>query len=280
IGFTYDLNGTHQTIVRGGYGIYYGRSSNSLLFTALTSNAVTFATYTFTPTSAGAPQYPTVFTAPPSGTGARPSIQYLAPDFERPVIYSGELTVDRLIGREITVSASYLYSRGDHLPTFTDTNLPAPNAQVTYLVDGQPTNQTFPFYRGTRPDATINNAIEVIDSVESWYHALVLQANKRFSHGLLFNTSYTLSKAEDSGQNSTTFISTFATVYDPQNLGFEKGTSSFDRRHRFVGSAHYAPDYLWGIQVGGVLTLESGLPVTATISGSVANTGAVSTATT
>jgi Carboxypeptidase regulatory-like domain len=283
IGFTYDLNGTHQTIVRGGYGIYYGRSSNSLLFTALTSNAVTFATYSFTPTSAGAPVYPTVFDTPPSTTGTKPSIQYLAPDLERPRIDSAEFSVDRLIGHDITVSASYLYSKGSHLPTFTDTNLPTPNAQVTYIVDGQPTNQTFPFYRGGRPDANISNAIETIDSVESWYHALVLQANKRFSHGLLFNTSYTLSKAEDSGQNSTTFISSFATVYDPQNLGFEKGTSSFDRRHRFVGSAHYAPDHLWGIQIGGILTLESGLPVTSTISinsGALNNTGATSTITT
>ncbi len=265
---------------RAGYGLYFGRSSNSILFTALTENAVTFATYTFTPTSAGAPQYPNVFTAPPSGTGARPSIRYLSPDLERPEIHSAEATIDRLLGRNLTVSASYLYSKGTNLPTFIDTNLPAPNSQVTYVVAGE-NKGTFPFFRGARPDANINNAIMVADTVDSEYHGLVLQLNKRFSGGLLFNTSYTLSKSEDSGQNSTTFISTFSTVYNPFDPDFEQGISSTDRRHRFVGSFHYAPTWSWGIQIGGVGTFESGLPITAAISGGVAAaTGATNTATT
>ena len=57
----------------------------------------------------------------------------------------------------------------------------------------------FPFYRGTRPDANINNAIEVADIVDSTYNALVLQVNKRFNKGLLFNANYTLSKARGHG---------------------------------------------------------------------------------
>jgi hypothetical protein len=280
VGFTYDVGGAHKTVVRGGWGIYYGRSSNSVISSALTNNAVTFATYSFGPTSAGAPQYPNVFGAPPSGTGARPSIQYLASDLERPQIYMSELTVDRLVGRDITLSASYLNSLGRHLPTFPDTNLPAPSATVEYVLGGV-SQGTFPFYRGARPDGSINNAIEVADTVESTYHALVLQANKRFSRGLLFNANYTLSKSEDTGQNSTTFISNFSTLYDPQNVELEKGPSSFDRRHRFVTSFHYAPDFLYGVQVGGTGTFESGLPLTATISGGVSSaTGATATFTT
>jgi hypothetical protein len=179
----------------------------------------------------------------------------------------------------MTVSASYLYSRGTHLPLFTDTNLPPANAQVTYVLNGQ-NKGTFPFYRGTRPDTKIGAAIELLDSVESHYNALVLQANRRFNKGLLFNVNYTLSKSEDSGQNSTTFFSSFATPYDPFNPDLEWGTSDFDRRHRLVASIHYAPDYLWGIQIGGIGTFESGLPVTATISGSVSGTGAVNTSST
>ena len=280
LGLTYDVNGEHKTVVRAGYGLYFGRSSNSILFTALTENAVTFATYSFTPTAPGAPQYPNVFTAPPSGTGARPSIRYLSPELERPEIHSAEATIDRLLGRNLTASVSYLYSKGRHLPTFIDTNLNAPNSEVTYFV-GAENRGTFPFFRGTRPDANLNNAIEVADTVESEYHGLVLQVNKRFSNGLLFNTSYTLSKAEDTGQNSTTFISTFSTVVNPFDPDFERGISATDRRHRFVGSFHYAPDWAWGVQIGGVGTFESGLPLNATISGGVvAATGATSTATT
>jgi hypothetical protein len=105
----------------------------------------------------------------------------------------------------------------------------------------------------------------------------VLQANRRYRNGLLFNVNYTLSKATDDGQNSTTFISNFPTVVDPNNLAGEKGTSLFDRRHRFVGSFHYSPEWLWGVQVGGILTLESGLPIDPTISVNMSGTGAVVT---
>ncbi len=279
-GFTYNINGTHQTVIRGGYGIYYGRTSNSVLFSALTNNAVTFATYRFTPTTAGAPQYPNVLAAPPTIAGTKPAIQYLSAELQRPEIYMGELTVDRLIGKVVTVSASYLYSKGKHLPTFPDTNLNQPNSQVTYFI-GTENKGVFPFFRGLRPDQNVEAAIEVRDIVESTYHGLVLQANRRFSNGLLFSTNYTLSKAEDTGQNSTTFISNFSTLYNPFDPAGESGTSNFDRRHRFVASAHYAPDYLWGIQLGGVITAESGLPSTATVSGGVAAaTGATNTGTT
>ena len=89
--------------------------------------------------------------------------------------------------------------------------------------------------------------------------------NKRFNKGLLFNANYTLSKAEDTGQNSTTFISNFATMVDPFNNDAEKGPASFDRRHRGVVSVHYAPDFLWGFQIGGTGTFESGLPLNPTI---------------
>jgi len=280
VGVTYDVNGQHTTIVRGGWGIYYGRTSNSAISSALTNNAVTFATYTFTPTTAGAPQYPDTFSAPPTGSGNRPSIQFLSPDLQRPTIYMGEVTLERLLGWDTTVSGSYLYSKGNNLPTFIDVNLPQPTTTVELIVDGA-SRGTFPFFRGTRPDANVNNAINVADVVESTYHALVLQANKRFSKGLLFNANYTLSKSEDTGQNSTTFISTFSTLVNPFDVAGEQGPANFDRRHRFVASFHYTPEYLYGVQVGGTGTFESGLPLNPTISinsGAMTGTGAVSTA--
>lgn len=277
LGFSYDVGGNHRTVVRGGYGLYFGRTSNSFLFSALTNNAVTFATYQFNPTQAGAPTYPNVFAAPPSGSGARPNIQWLSPDLERPGIHMADVVVERQLMQDVSVSASYLFSRGTKLPTFIDRNLPAATAEAVYMLDGAQVGTT-PFYRGSRPDANVGSAIEVVSDVETTYHGLVLQLNKRFSRGLLFNTHYTLSKATDTGQNSTTFISNFMTVFDPNNLDAEKGTSNFDRRHRFVASFHYAPSYLWGFQVGGVYTGESGLPLDATIgSGGINGTGAVVT---
>jgi hypothetical protein len=281
IGFTYDLGGHHQTVVRGGWGVYYGRTSNSQISSALTNNAVTIATYTFNATTAGAPAYPSVLTGPPTIAGTKPSINYLSPSLERPQIYQSELTLDRTLGRDMTVSASYLYSHGTHLPLFYDSNLPAATAQVNVLLNGASVG-TFPFYRGTRPDVNVNAAIELLDVVKSTYNAMVLQVNKRYTHGLLFNVNYTLSKASDSGQNSTTFFGSFPNSFDPNNPQFDFGTSDFDRRHRFVASTHYAPKFLYGAGIGLIGTFETGLPVSPSItiaSGALNGTGALSTST-
>ena len=277
-GVAYRLN--DRTVVRGGFGVYYGRTSNSVLFTALTNNAVTTATYNFTPSTAGAPVYPAVLSGPPTTPGSRPSISTLSPDLERPEIYMGDLTVARAVGRTMTVSASYLYSKGKKLPIFIDTNISAPNASVTYLASGQSLG-TFPFFRGARPDTGIGRAIDVRSAAESQYHGLVLQAQRRFSGGLLFDVNYTLSKSTDNGQNSTTFIANNSSIVNPFDLAAEEGPSLFDRRHRLVASFHYAPSYLKGFQIGGIGTFESGLPVTATIAGGVAAaTGATDTSST
>ena len=280
LGFSYNVGGNHQTVFKGGFGLYYGLTSNSYIFSALTNNAVTFATYNFSPTTAGAPVYPNVLAAPPTGPGVRPAISVLSSELERPEIYMGDLTIERSLRRDLVVSASYLYSKGKKLPIFIDTNLGSANSEVTYLL-GTENLGTFPFYRGARPDANIGRSIEVRSVAESQYHGLVLQAQKRWSGGFLFNANYTLSSATDNGQNSTTFISGFMNVYDPANLGLEDGTSNLDRRHRAVTSLHYAPTWLWGFQFGAIGTFESGLPVTANISGGVAAaTGGTDTSTT
>ncbi len=277
IGATYNVFGDRTTVVRGGYGLYFGRTSNSVLFSALTSNAVTFATFSFNATAAGAPTYPNVLDAPPTAAGLPSNIQYLSPDLERPQVQMADLVLEHQLPWEVTASISYLLSHGRKLPTFIDRNLPAPSAEIEYVLDGQSLG-VFPFYRGSRPDSRVGAAIEVVGDVKSTYHGVVLQANKRFSNSLLFNVNYTLSKARDEGQNSTTFISNFMTVSDPNNLTAEEGPSNTDRRHRFVASWHYAPRFLYGVQLGGVFTRESGLPLDATIaSGGLTGTGAVLT---
>lgn len=204
-----------------------------------------------------------------------------------------DLVLERQLPWKVAASASYLYSKGKKLPRFIDRNLPAANSQIAYVLktsadDPGTVLGSAPFYRGlppgvtsgtiVRPDQNIGSAIEVVSDVESTYHAMVLQANKRFSHGFLFNTSYTLSKARDTGQNSTTFIAGNMSVFDPANIAAEEGPSNTDRRHRFVASFHWAPGFLYGVQFGGIFTGESGLPIDATISsGFLTGTGAVVT---
>jgi outer membrane receptor protein involved in Fe transport len=283
LGFTYDFGGKHDTVVRASWGTFYGLTSNSAVASALTINAVSQQSFTFTPTTAGAPAYPATFSTVPTITGVKPNLNVLGANLQRPTIQMFDLTVDRRIMNDVTVSVSYLYSHGANLPIFRDTNFSPANSQVAYVVDGA-TVGTFPLYRGTRPDANVGTVFTLDSSVTSRYNALVLQTTKQFSKGLMFNANYTLSKSEDNGQESTTFFPTsFPETYDPFSTTGPDGVapSSFDRRHRFVGSAYYRPDYLWGIGLSTVVTVESGLPISENISGSLsAAVGAVSTGST
>jgi hypothetical protein len=118
VGVSYDLGGRHDTLVRGSYGIFYGRTSNSAVANALTNTGNNVAGYFFTPTTPGAPTYPQVLSAPPATAGSVPDVQYFASNLKRPMIQSVDITVDRRVARDVTVSASYLFSYGVGCPHF------------------------------------------------------------------------------------------------------------------------------------------------------------------
>ena len=72
-----------ELVVRGGYGIFYGRTPSIMIGTAHSGNAVNVTNVTFT--GATVPTYPNVFATIPTGAALpRPSIQFFDPDFQNP----------------------------------------------------------------------------------------------------------------------------------------------------------------------------------------------------
>jgi hypothetical protein len=242
IGFAVALTGDGRTSLRGGYGLYYGRTINSTIYNALINTGTTSGQILVNvqPTSASAPIFPNVLATPPAGTA---TLQYFSPDFGNSMIHQADLIFEREIIKNTTVSASYLFSLGRKLPGFFDRNLNPPTASQLFTVsDGPFAGQTFtiPVFRGLRPNTGFGAVTEIVSEIGSEYNAMVLQANRRFSDGLQFLASYTLSKAVDDSQTSQTFTTANVpfNVFDP---GAERGRSRFDRRHKFVISAVYAP---------------------------------------
>ena len=100
---------------------------------------------------------------------------------------------------------------------------------------------------------------------ESWYHGLQVTLRRQISHGLSFQSAYTLSKA----MNNTS-------IYNDLNyLAGNWARATFDRTHRIVTNFDYqfpnsvhgtgaAGKLLNGWSTTGIVILQSGLPLTLT----------------
>jgi hypothetical protein len=283
-GFAYDLTGDGKTSLRGGYGIYYGRIQNSVISNAITNTGVPTGQIQISTTSA---IYPNVFASPGAasgGTSPIPNIVAFASNLANPQIHQMDLVFERQIATNTIFSASALMSLGRRLPTFVDINLAFPTATTTFNIVGGPFGgQTIrvPRFTNPRPNNAFNVISEVRSTNKSEYEALVLQLNRRLTKGLQFATSYTLSRATDTGQATGTFTENNV-PFNPYDYSFEKGYANFDVRHRYVASAIWQPKFFGddnkvgrmlfnGFSFAPVMFIQSGFPYSIGVDGSVAN---------
>lgn len=282
IGFAFDATGDGKTALRGGWGLYYGRVINSTVYNALINTGVGIdraqRQVTLQATNAAAPLYPNLLS---SGTLVASAVQYFDDDFQLPQIHQADFVFEREIARNTVVSASYLYSFGNSLPTFVDTNLPQPSAFVNFNVVGGPFGgQVYrtPIFTGPRPNTSFAQITEIRSNVFSKYHALVLQANRRLTNGLQMQMNYTLSRASDSGQTSQTFTANNV-PFNAFDQAAENALSNFDRRQKFVVSAVYNTNFNLDSRAGRailndwtfapIINAFSGARVTGNISGTI-----------
>jgi hypothetical protein len=96
------------------------------------------------------------------------------------------------------------------------------------------------------------------------YNGLQVSVEKNYSHGLLFQGSYTFSKAIDQGAS-------FENELNPINQGQTRGVSLLDAKHRFVFSPvwelpipkkeGFAGKVANGWQLSAIITYQSGFPI-------------------
>ena len=256
IGIAWDVGGRQKLVVRTGYGLFYGQTSNSAIAAGLFENdGITRIALDLEPRDdAAAPLFPNTFCNPPLGTPGQSStcappanisgslnMNLFADDYVRPVIHSWDLDLEYALSSTMSFSATYLGSRALRLPIFVDTNLPDPIDTLT-IVDGSGNSlTTLPFYGGDRPVSAFNNIIQTQSVVNSAYHGGVFRVKKRMSHGIQFDSHLTVAKAIDNGQSSTTFFSFFSQWLDPRNGRLDKGRSRFDIRRKWVTNVLYRP---------------------------------------
>jgi hypothetical protein len=291
-----------NTVVRAGYGIFYAKTTNSTYYATRVENGVFQQTFNCNPTTCPTLKFPNLIFTPPGATPVAPfpgaltpvvtpftppsntaTTRGQSPDWVNPRVHQGEVSVERSLPGSMTLSGTYLFSRGLHLPIFIDSNLqPASTTRsydITNTAGATQSTVTEPFYT-TRIDPT-GPILTGFSVVNSWYNAMVLTARRPMRHGLEFTINYTLSKANDGAQVPGQFGTFNGTdsAFDPKNLAIEYGTSDLDQRSKFVSSIVWAPEYakklsnkgmryaLDGWNFGVIATAGTGLPVTPGING-------------
>ena len=281
-GFAYDLTGDGKTVIRGGYGIYYGRVINAYIANELTgtgspqSQLSTGSLRSNAAAMSAIGPFGTLANALPST--AAPSINVYG-YMKNPRIHEVDFIVEREITRNTVASFSYLMSAGHRLPEVYDRNLPVPTQTITYAFNGGPlagTRQTMPVFSGSRPNTAFSNIYSLEYVGKSRYDGFVGQINRRMTNGLQLSASYTHGRATDTNQSTGTGATSMA-VLDPYHPEFDNGTSNFDIRHRVNFAAVYAPKVngneilrklVNGFVISPTFGISSGAPYTASISGS------------
>ena len=159
-------------VLRFGYGMFFGRTQNSVLETALTQTGSLKGDLNFfmRPTDnlsgGGAPPFPYVLAGEPS-KAVKPGAVEFAPSFENPEIHQAEATAEETLPGHVQVSAAGIMSLGRRLPVTIDTNFdPATNpGTITYgVVDADSEGPikakriTVPFY-ASWPDSDLDPRI-------------------------------------------------------------------------------------------------------------------------
>lgn len=302
-----------NTVLRAGYGMFYGKTSNSTYYALRVENGVyqqTFSGCGPSGITSCAPTFPNVFFTPPGPPVAAPfagaltptvgipggvlpansaAVHGMDPNFVNPVAHEADLAIERELPGGMTISASYLLTRGLHLPASYDANVAPATTTRSYdvLTSGGTTalTATVPFYTA-RLDAGTGLILNQASVVNSWYNGFVLTLRKRMSHGIELIFNYTLSKALDDGQTAGTNGTFFGTdgILDPYNLKQDYSYSDLDQRHRFVGSIVWQPTFgknlesaivrhlANGWSTSAIVTVATGQPYTANIGTSILGT--------
>jgi Carboxypeptidase regulatory-like domain/TonB dependent receptor len=210
LGIAYQLADTpgREMTLRGGLGMFYDLGQGSL--GGVTTYFPYFASKSFT-TPAAFPMSPQD-AAPPAITYDPPVNTILAadPHLKLPKTYQWNVAVEQSMGKNQSVSLTYIGAIGRNLLRTTNLANPNPDFQFVSVTD---------------------------NSTTSDYHAMQVKFERRLFHGFQAMASYTFSHSLDSA--STDAFATYLNTPGAAGAQSDRGNSDFDIRHSFTAGGTY-----------------------------------------
>ena len=274
LGFAWTPGNSNRTVVRGGYGVFYGRTTSIMIGTADSNNGINVQTIAFT--GASIPVYPNIYSSMPAGvTLPKPNIFVFDPKFQNPKVTQSSLGVDQQLGNDYSIGVSYQYVKGDDLPRSRDINVSNPTT-VTATVAGGGT-ETFTRYTG-RPFANFARVIAFESSARSKYNGITLDLQRRFANNWQARLAWTHSSVKDNRPDATAVVPfTFDDakyISDPLNIDRDYTYGDNDVRDRIVLSGVWSLDnyarnlngamhvLASGWTISGIASYQTGQPYT------------------
>ncbi|MBI2817401.1 MAG: TonB-dependent receptor [Acidobacteria bacterium] len=264
LGFAWDIFGNQKMALRGGFGLYHDQITSYYMAPLASTNPPFGLTRTLRN-----PPFPNANEQIMQGVlPARFSLHALQYSIDQPYRIQYNLGIQQELLRGTLLSLNYVGARAVHGPQlYSNIN----NRVPTRLPDGRL------YFDSASPQLNPNfGSIEYRGTGgDGYYNALQTMVNRRLSAGFHFQVSYTWSKNITTGDAFTYFSEGLSTAsgQNPWEPGTERGLSTFDTRHQFSlnttyelpfgrGGSGLLGELLSGWQVGGILTLSTGLPFT------------------
>lgn len=217
VGIAYQISKSQdwQTVVRGGFGVFYDLASSEVgsniagtyPFVGESFNCCFTATFPLTPAAAAPPAIT------PAGLSSPGSLLFaFDPHLQLPYALQWNVDLEQALGRQQTITASYIGSVGRRLLQSTFVGSPSPSIANANL--------------------TGNTGI-------SDYNALQVQFQRRLSHGLQILSSYTWSHSIDTGSAGSVFGNSANALVPGTNTNANRGPSDFDIRNAFSAGVTY-----------------------------------------